>query len=106
MALCYYPDKTKQTKRVALCLKGLFMKASSANLLSVIKGPKQFVIPIYQRTYSWHQAQCEQLFKDILRISQSDNIHGHFVGSVVYSSKVSIPFLMFRVYWSLTVSSD
>ncbi|MEQ1557837.1 MAG: DUF262 and DUF1524 domain-containing protein [Methyloglobulus sp.] len=60
------------------------MKASSANLLSVIKGPKQFVIPIYQRTYSWHQAQCEQLFKDIIRISQSDNIHGHFVGSVVY----------------------
>ena len=60
------------------------MKASSANLLSVIKGPKQFVIPIYQRTYSWHQAQCEQLFKDIIRISQNDNIHGHFVGSVVY----------------------
>jgi uncharacterized protein with ParB-like and HNH nuclease domain len=32
----------------------------------------------------WHQAQCEQLFKDLRRISQSDNIHGHFVGSVVY----------------------
>jgi len=60
------------------------MKASPANLLSIIKGPKQFVIPIYQRTYSWHQAQCEQLFKDIRRISQSDNIHSHFVGSVVY----------------------
>ena len=60
------------------------MKATSANLLSVIKGPKQFVIPIYQRTYSWHQAQCEQLFKDIIRVSQSENIHGHFVGSVVY----------------------
>jgi uncharacterized protein with ParB-like and HNH nuclease domain/predicted transport protein len=60
------------------------MKASSANLLSIIKGPKQFVIPIYQRTYSWHKSQCEQLFKDILRISQIDNIHGHFVGSVVY----------------------
>lgn len=60
------------------------MKATSANLLSVIKGPKQFVIPIYQRTYSWHQTQCEQLFKDILRISKSNSIHGHFVGSVVY----------------------
>jgi len=60
------------------------MKATSANLLSVIKGPKQFVIPIYQRTYSWHLAQCEQLFKDIIRVSQSENIHGHFVGSVVY----------------------
>ena len=60
------------------------MKASSANLLSVIKGPKQFVIPIYQRTYSWHQSQCEQLFEDVVRISQSENIHGHFLGSVVY----------------------
>jgi len=60
------------------------MKATSANLLSVIKGPKQFVIPIYQRTYSWHQAQCEQLFSDIIRVSKSENIHGHFVGSVVY----------------------
>jgi uncharacterized protein with ParB-like and HNH nuclease domain/predicted transport protein len=60
------------------------MKATSANLLNLIKGPKQFVIPIYQRTYSWHQVQCEQLFKDILRISVSDRAHGHFVGSVVY----------------------
>ncbi len=62
------------------------MKAASANLLSLIKGPKQFVIPIYQRTYSWHQAQCEQLFKDILRISSDDQslAQGHFVGSVVY----------------------
>jgi uncharacterized protein with ParB-like and HNH nuclease domain/predicted transport protein len=64
------------------------MKAASANLLSIIKGPKQFVIPIYQRTYSWHQIQCEQLFQDILRISQSKQTlgdsQGHFVGSVVY----------------------
>lgn len=60
------------------------MKATSANLLSVIKGPKQFVIPIYQRTYSWHQTQCEQLLNDIIRVSKSENIHGHFVGSVVY----------------------
>lgn len=60
------------------------MKATSANLLGVIKGPKQFVIPIYQRTYSWHQAQCEQLLNDIIRVSKSENIHGHFVGSVVY----------------------
>jgi len=64
------------------------MKAASANLLSVIKGPRQFVIPIYQRTYSWHQTQCEQLFQDILRISDSANSlgdsQGHFVGSVVY----------------------
>ncbi|HEY6141967.1 MAG TPA: DUF262 and DUF1524 domain-containing protein [Flavobacterium sp.] len=60
------------------------MKATSANLLSVIKGPKQFVIPIYQRTYSWQLAQCRQLFSDILKIGTSKSSSGHFVGSVVY----------------------
>lgn len=60
------------------------MKASAANFLSLIKGPKQFVIPIYQRTYSWQMAQCEKLFNDILRISRDDSVPGHFIGSVVY----------------------
>jgi uncharacterized protein with ParB-like and HNH nuclease domain len=64
------------------------MKAASANLLSIIKGPKQFVIPIYQRTYSWHQVQCEQFFQDILRINDNQQAladsQRHFLGSVVY----------------------
>ncbi|MBU3681100.1 MAG: DUF262 domain-containing protein [Flavobacterium sp.] len=60
------------------------MKASSANFLTLIKGPKQFVIPIYQRTYSWQIAQCNKLFNDILRISKEGNSPGHFIGSVVY----------------------
>ena len=60
------------------------MKASSANFLSIIKGPKQFIIPIYQRTYSWQIAQCNKLFNDILRISSDESTPGHFIGSVVY----------------------
>jgi uncharacterized protein with ParB-like and HNH nuclease domain/predicted transport protein len=60
------------------------MKASSANLLTVIKGPKQFVIPIYQRTYSWQISQCNKLLEDILRVSSDLTIPGHFIGSVVY----------------------
>lgn len=60
------------------------MKATSANFLTVIKGPKQFVIPIYQRTYSWQIPQCNKLFNDILRISKDPSVPGHFIGSVVY----------------------
>ncbi len=60
------------------------MKATSANFLTIIKGPKQFVIPIYQRTYSWQIAQCNKLFNDILRISKDPSVPGHFIGSVVY----------------------
>jgi len=60
------------------------MKATSANFLTVIKGPKQFVIPIYQRTYSWQIPHCNKLLNDILRISQDPSVPGHFIGSVVY----------------------
>jgi uncharacterized protein with ParB-like and HNH nuclease domain/predicted transport protein len=60
------------------------MKASSANLLTVIKGPKQFVIPIYQRTYSWQISQCNKLLNDILKVSADPTLPGHFIGSVVY----------------------
>lgn len=58
------------------------MKASAKNLLSIIKEPKQFVIPIYQRTYSWQPKQCVQLLKDIKATADSE--HGHFIGSIVY----------------------
>ena len=60
------------------------MKATSANFLTVLKGPKQFVTPIYQRTYSWQIAQCNKLLNDILRISRDPSVSGHFIGSVVY----------------------
>lgn len=60
------------------------MKANAENLLSLLKGPRQFAIPIYQRTYCWSMAQCQQLLQDILRISRDDSVNGHFIGSVVH----------------------
>src|SRR5438105_4684931 len=60
------------------------MKATAANFLSIIKSPRQFIIPIYQRTYSWQIAQCNKLLSDIIRISKDPSVPGHFIGSVVY----------------------
>ena len=60
------------------------MEAKAANLLKLLNGPKQFVIPIYQRTYSWQIPQCEKLLSDILRISRDTSVPGHFIGSIVY----------------------
>lgn len=59
------------------------MKATETNLLTFLKQPNQFVIPIYQRTYSWTLKQCQQLWHDILRAAD-DEVSGHFIGSVVY----------------------
>lgn len=60
------------------------MKAKQAILLKFLQTSKQFIIPIYQRTYSWHESQCNQLFSDILSVSNAEDGAGHFVGSVVY----------------------
>ncbi len=60
------------------------MKATETNFLKFLKEPKQFVIPIYQRTYSWTLKQCQQLWHDIIRAAEDETISGHFLGSVVY----------------------
>lgn len=59
------------------------MKATEVNFLKFLKQPNQFVIPIYQRTYSWTLKQCQQLWHDILRATDED-VLGHFIGSIVY----------------------
>ena len=63
------------------------MKATEAKLLDFLKKSPQFVIPIYQRTYSWTEKECRQLWGDILRAGQNDDISAHFIGSVVYVEK-------------------
>ncbi len=63
------------------------MKATEAKLLDFLKKSPQFIIPIYQRTYSWTESECQQLWDDILRTGQDDRIHAHFVGSIVYIEK-------------------
>jgi uncharacterized protein with ParB-like and HNH nuclease domain/predicted transport protein len=60
------------------------MKATEAKLLSFLQKSPQFIIPIYQRTYSWTEKQCRQLWDDILRAGASDAIGVHFIGSIVY----------------------
>ncbi len=63
------------------------MKATEAKFLEFLKKSPQFVIPIYQRTYSWAERECRQLWDDILRTGNNDAIAAHFVGSIVYIEK-------------------
>jgi uncharacterized protein with ParB-like and HNH nuclease domain len=63
------------------------MKATEAKLLGFLRKSPQFIIPIYQRTYSWTERECSQLWDDILRTGRNDVISAHFVGSIVYIEK-------------------
>ncbi|GAA9367126.1 DUF262 and DUF1524 domain-containing protein [Helicobacter pylori] len=62
------------------------MEADATPLLKFIKDNQnnQLVIPIYQRLYSWEKEQCKQLWDDIVKTGGSDQIEGHFIGSILY----------------------
>ncbi|HFI9374578.1 TPA: DUF262 domain-containing protein, partial [Vibrio parahaemolyticus] len=59
------------------------MKATESKLFKFLQKSAQFIIPIYQRQYSWTQEQCGQLWKDIVRAGTTE-LEAHFIGSVVY----------------------
>jgi len=59
------------------------MKATETRLFKFLQKSAQFIIPIYQRQYSWTHSQCEQLYKDIVHAG-STKLEAHFIGSVVY----------------------
>ena len=60
------------------------MKATEANLLKFLRKSPQFVIPIYQRNYSWTASQCRQLWSDLMRAGRDEKVNAHFIGSIVY----------------------
>lgn len=45
----------------------------------------RFIIPAYQRVYSWNESQCEELWLDILRAGRSDK--NHFLGTILYAQE-------------------
>lgn len=59
------------------------MKAIDRPFSQIITGNNQFIIPVFQRDYTWTDEQCRQLWNDVLRASQEDS-GGHFMGSFVY----------------------
>lgn len=60
------------------------MKAGEASLQKLMNSALQFIVPIYQRTYSWTLKQCSQLWKDVISITLNKDDKTHFIGSVVY----------------------
>lgn len=62
------------------------MKADATTLLGFFEENQnnQFVIPIYQRLYSWGKEQCKQLWDDIIKIGGNDKMNGYFIGSILY----------------------
>ena len=67
-----------------------YMEATKGNIFSILNGNKQFLIPVYQRYYSWEIEQCKQLWNDIVDMQKKNKL-GHFVGSIVNIAEKAMP---------------
>jgi uncharacterized protein with ParB-like and HNH nuclease domain len=67
------------------------MQAKETKLQDIIEGTKQYVIPLFQRTYSWTNKEWEVLWKDLVELCEMENPRTHFIGSIVNMPTVSVP---------------
>ena len=66
------------------------MDATKGNIFAVLNGNKQFLIPVYQRHYSWEREQCKRLWDDIVEMQKKNKIC-HFIGSIVNIAEYVMP---------------
>ena len=61
------------------------MKTTQRAFLDYLGEPKtRFIIPVYQRVYTWSDKQCATLWRDCVRAGEAQS--EHFIGTVLYSS--------------------
>ena len=67
------------------------MKASETRLQPIIEGTKQYVVPLFQRSYSWSKKEWEILWDDIIELCATGDNRSHFIGSIVTMPTISVP---------------
>ncbi len=61
------------------------------SLIALLRGHNRFVIPHYQRKYSWTEDNCKTLFDDVLKVAReliNDHAVTHFFSNVTLSPLV------------------
>lgn len=59
------------------------MDIEKGSIYNLLNGQCQYIIPVYQRKYSWlADVQCARLWDDIVKMEKGHKKH-HFVGSIV-----------------------
>ncbi|QEH62010.1 hypothetical protein SCHIN_v1c08150 [Spiroplasma chinense] len=46
-----------------------------------------YIIPVYQRNYSWTKEQCSQFFDDLIKLKNSNDVH--FIGNIILNRNVN-----------------
>lgn len=67
------------------------MHASETNFRPIIEGAKQYVVPLFQRPYSWDKKEWDVLWTDLTDLCEYPESRSHFIGSLVTMPTTSVP---------------
>ncbi|MBI1849638.1 MAG: DUF4268 domain-containing protein [Planctomycetes bacterium] len=67
------------------------MEAGEAKIQRVLEGSKQFLIPHFQRPYSWREEQWKTLWHDLEELLDDPHSKPHFLGPIVSAPARSVP---------------
>ena len=61
----------------------LLLEAKQKTILEMFSGETQYIIPNYQRAYSWEESACKELFEDLKNAYHTNPKDGYFLGNIV-----------------------
>lgn len=67
------------------------MKASETNFQKLTERKVQYLVPLFQRPYSWNKKEWHDLLSDITDLCENDNSSNHFIGSIVVTDLSTKP---------------
>lgn len=67
------------------------MKASETALFKLLQGQQHFMIPLFQRPYTWDRDDWTTLWNDVVETYEMGNEGRHFLGSVVTKALPATP---------------
>ncbi|MFD2785962.1 DUF262 domain-containing protein [Hymenobacter rubripertinctus] len=67
------------------------MDARYATPQKLFSGELQFIVPLFQRPYSWQLKQWKALWQDLLLLPEMEAGRNHFIGSVVMHPTNTVP---------------
>ncbi len=60
------------------------MKADHITLQGILNSPNRYLIPVFQRYYSWGQKEWDQLWENLLELRENGEPPSHFMGALVF----------------------
>jgi len=67
------------------------MEASVIRLVELLGDARQYLVPLFQRPYSWERQEWQTLWNDITDLCEAQNPRPHFLGAVVLIPARSVP---------------